>query len=101
MSTSWNGADGDAFAPPVPERRGDREPDRRSSGRRFEPSRLLFGLGLLALAAGVAGRVAGRSPVPLSMLFVALPALLLLTGVVAATTHRVRSRRPRSSRPPG
>ncbi|MBB0245973.1 hypothetical protein FNQ90_18135 [Streptomyces alkaliphilus] len=102
MSTSWNGAGHDAFAPlgaDASERPGGREPDRVRPRRRFEPSRLLFGLGLLVLAAGVAGRVAGLSPVPLPVLFVALPALLLLTGVVASVTHRVRSRRNRSRRP--
>jgi hypothetical protein len=59
---------------------------------RFEPARLVLGLGLLLTAALHLARLGQGGP-PLLLPVLLVPAVLLLSAAVGVTTHLVRRRR--------
>jgi hypothetical protein len=61
----------------------------------FEPSRLLLGLAMLAVAATCLMDAAGVWEVPFWVPLAALPASLLLAGCTALVTFRARRREAR------
>lgn len=76
--------------PPAPQ--APRRPVRAGPRYHFDPARLFLGLSLLVLAGAFAARAAGELDVRLRVLAAALPAALVVTAVIAVTTHLIRRR---------
>ncbi|MBU7596819.1 hypothetical protein JGS22_004000 [Streptomyces sp. P38-E01] len=70
---------------------------RTTSHSRFDPAKLLLGLALLAVAGGLLMRTLGEWDLSYALLILAVPAALLLSGLVAAADRVLRVRRGRSN----
>ncbi|WP_103501441.1 MULTISPECIES: hypothetical protein [Streptomyces] len=59
---------------------------------RFEPARLLLGVGLLVIAVAFVARAAGELDVQLRYIALALPVTLALTALASVATYVFRRR---------